>query len=134
MELIGRIKETDIQWVVEWWHISSMVHRCYKDYCVPLVGLHCCSYYSTCRISRQFGERQGAPSGKGVFHNEVFTDRILGRLCEAWPCHRVTRGIAPPRYIYPTTRYKQWLEDDMKWILKEEKACMKTRKKARRAE
>ena len=45
---------------------------------------------------KAIGERQGAPSGKGVFHNEVFTDRILGRLCEAWPCHRVTRGIAPP--------------------------------------
>ena len=36
------------------WHISSMVHRCYKDYCVPLVGLCCCSYYSTYHILRQF--------------------------------------------------------------------------------
>ena len=38
MELMGHIKETNIQWVVEWWHISSMVHRCCKDYFVPLVG------------------------------------------------------------------------------------------------
>ena len=114
MELMGRIKETDIQWVVEWWHISSMVHRCYKDYCVPLVGLRCCSYYSTCCISRQFGKCQGAFSVEGAFHIEVFTNRILVRLHEAWPCHKVTSGIAPPRYIYPTARYKQWLEDDMK--------------------
>ena len=96
MELIGCIKETDIQWVVEWWHISSMVHHCYKDYYVPLVGLRCYSYYSTCCISRQFRERLGAFNGEGAFHTEVFTNRILGRLCEAWPRHRVTRGIAPP--------------------------------------
>ena len=70
MDLIGHIKGTDIQWVVEWWHISSMVHCC-------------CLHYSTCRISRQFGERQGAPSGEGAFHTEVFTNRILGRLREA---------------------------------------------------
>ena len=38
MELMGHIKETNIQWVVEWWHISSMVHHCCKDYFVPLVG------------------------------------------------------------------------------------------------
>ena len=57
MELIGHIKKIDIQWVMEWWHISSMVHCCYKD-CVPLVGLHCCSYYSICCISRKFGEHQ----------------------------------------------------------------------------
>ena len=96
MELMGCIKETDIQWVVEWWHISSMVHHCYKDYYVPLVGLRCYSYYSTCCISRQFRERLGAFNGEGAFHTEVFTNRILGRLCEAWPRHRVTRGIAPP--------------------------------------
>ncbi|KAK9998019.1 hypothetical protein SO802_017622 [Lithocarpus litseifolius] len=60
-----------------------------------------------CALARKFGERQGALSGEGAFHTEVFTNRILGRLCEAWPCRRVTRGIAPPRYIYLTTRYKQ---------------------------
>ena len=134
IELMGYIKETDIQWVVEWWHIARLVHSCCKHYCVPLVGLCCCSYYSTCRISRQFGECQRAFNDEGAFHTEVFTDRILGRFCEAWPRRRVTRGIAPPQYIYHTARYKQWLEDDMKWILRDEKAYMKTSKKARRIE
>ena len=134
MELIGHIKETDIQWVVEWWHISSMVRSCYKDCYVPLVGLCCCSYYSTCCISRQFGEHQRALDDEDAFHTEVFTNRILGRISEAWPHCRVTKGITPPRYIYPTARYKQWLEDDMKWIPRDEKAYMKTSKKARRAE
>ena len=45
MEFMGRLKETDIQWVMEWWHISSMVHSCCKDHCVTLIGLRCCSYY-----------------------------------------------------------------------------------------
>ena len=134
MELMGHIKETGIQWVVEWWHISSMVYRCCKDYCVPLVGLCCCSYYYTCPISRQFGECQGALRGEGAFHTEVFTNKILGRLCEGWPRRRVTRGIALPRYIYLTAGYKLWLEDDRKLIIRDEKSCMKTSKKARRIE
>ena len=96
MELIGHLKETDIQWVVEWWHISSMVHSCYKDCCVPLVGLRCYSYYSTWHISRQFEERQGVLDEEGVFYTEVFTNRILGRISVAWPRHRVTKGIVPP--------------------------------------
>ena len=62
----------------------------------------------------------------------MFTNRILGRISEAWLRHRVMKDIVPPKYIYPTTRYKQWLEDDMKWILKDEKAYMKTSKKARK--
>ena len=111
-----------------------MVHRYYKDYCVPLVRLRCCSYYSTRGISRQFGKHQEAPNGEGAFHIEVFTSKILVRLYEAWPCRRVTRGNAPPRYIYSIARNKQWLEDDMKWILRDEKAYMKTSKKVRRAE
>ena len=41
------------------------------------------------------------------------------------------RDIIPPKYIYPIARYKQWLEDDMKWILKDEKAYTKTSKKIR---
>ena len=131
---MGYLKETNIQWVVEWWHVSSMVHSCCKDCCVTLVGLHYCSYYSTCRISRQFGERQGAPHDECTFHTKVFTNRILGRINEAWPRHRVTKGIVPPRYIYLTVGYKQWLEDDMKWILRDEKAYIKTSNKARRTE
>ena len=96
MELMDLFKETDIQWVVEWWHISSMVPSCYKDHCVTLVGLQCCSYYSNCRISWQFDECQGAPNGKGAYHTAVFTNKILGRISEAWPC-RVTKDIAPPK-------------------------------------
>ena len=101
---------------------------------MTLVGLRCCSYYSTCRISRQFGERQGGPDDEGDFHTAVFTDRILGRISEAWPRRRVTKDIVPPKYIYPIARYKQWLEDNMKWILKDEKTYMKSSKKARRTE
>ena len=99
---------------------------------MTLVGLCCCLYYFTCCISRQFGERQEAPNDENAFHTEVFTNRILGRISEAWPCRRVMKGIVPPQYIYPTARYKQWLEDDMKWILRDEKAYMKTSKKAKR--
>ena len=111
-----------------------MVHNCCKDHYVTLVGLCYCSYYSNCRISRKFGERQGAPGDEGVFHTAVFTNRILGRISEAWPRCRATKDIIPPKYIYPTTSYKQWLKDDMKWILKDEKAHMKTSKKIRRIE
>ena len=64
----------------------------------------------------------------------MFTNKILGRISEAWPHRRVTKDIVPPKYIYPTASYKQWLEDDMKWILKDEKAYMRTSKKARRTE
>ena len=132
MELIGHLKKTNIQWVMEWWHISSMAHSCYKDCCVTLVGLRCYSYYSTCCISTQFVERQGAPHDEGAFHFEVFTNRILGKISKAWPHHRVTKGIVPPQYIYPTTGYNLWLVDDIKWILRDEKAYMKTSKKAKR--
>ena len=134
IELIGRLKVIYIQWVVEWWNISSMVHSCYKGHCVTLVGLLCCSYYSTCRISRQFGERQGAPGDEGAFHIAVFTNRVLGKITEGWPHRRVMKDIVPPKYIYPIASYKQWLRDDMKWILKDEKAHMKTSKKIRRTE
>ena len=131
MELMGHLKETDIQRVVEWWHISSMVHSYFNDRCVPLVGLCCCSCYSICRISRQFGERQGAPDNEGAFYTKVFTNKILGRISETWPRCRVTKCIVP-QYIYPIAKYKQWLEDDIKWILRDEKTYIRTSKKARR--
>ena len=111
-----------------------MVHNCCKDYCVTLVGLRYYSYYSTCRISRKFAERQGAPNDEGAFHTEMFTNRILGRISEAWPHCKVTKGIVLPQYINPIVRYMQWLEDDMKWIMRDEKAYIKTRKKVRRIE
>ena len=101
---------------------------------MTLVRLRCCSYYSNYCVSSQFGERQGALDDEGAFHTTVFTNKILGRINEAWPRHRVTKDIVAPRYIYSIVRYKQWLEDDMKWILKDEKVYMKTSKKAKRTE
>ena len=62
----------------------------------------------------------------------MFTNRILGSISKAWSLRKMTRGIVPPWYIYPIATYKQWLEVNMKWILKDEKAYMKTSKKARR--
>ena len=61
----------------------------------------------------------------------VFTNRILGRISEDWPRRRVMKDIVPPKFIY-TASYKQWLEDDMKWILRDEKAYMRTSKKVMR--
>ena len=55
-EFMKHIDVTDIQWVVEWWHILGMANRVFKDNYVSLVGLRRCSY-STCRIARQFGDR-----------------------------------------------------------------------------
>ena len=62
-----------------------VAHRSLKDNYVPLVGLCYCSYHSTCRIAKQFGDRQGDPSDNGSFHTLEFTDRTLSRICEAWP-------------------------------------------------
>ena len=84
-----------------------MVHSCYKDHYVTLVGLCCYSYYPTCHISMQFGEHQGAPNDEVAFHTIVFTNRILGRISEAWPRCGVTKDIVPPKYIYPIASYKQ---------------------------
>ena len=82
-ELMELIDATNIQWVVKWWRISSMAHRSLKDNFVPLVGLRYCSYYSTCRIARQFGDRQGAPSDDVSFHTLEFTNRTLSKIHEA---------------------------------------------------
>ena len=95
-EFMKHIDVIDIQWVVEWWRILSMVNRSFKDNCVLLVGLHCCSYYSTCLIARQFSDHQGAPSDDGSFHTLAFTDRIFGRIHESWLRRRVSKGICFP--------------------------------------
>ena len=108
-----------------------MVHRSLKDNCVPLVRLHCCSYYSTCRIVRQLGDRQGAPSDDGSFHTLAFTNRTLGKICEFWPQRQVTKGIHIHQFLRPTLGYKKWLEDGMKWVSIDEKAYMKSNKKKR---
>ena len=105
-----------------WWHISSMAYRSLKDNCVPLVGFHYCSYYLTCRIAQQFGDRQGAPSDDGFFHTLEFADRTLSRIHEAWPQRRVTKDNCLPQFLHPTSGYQKWLQDDMKWILINEKA------------
>ena len=126
-----RIDVTDIQWVVEWWRISSMVHCSFMDNCVPLVGLRCCSYYSTCCIVRQFGDRQRAPRDDGSFHTLAFIDRILGKIHESWPQRMVTKGIHFPQFLHPTSGYKKWLEADMKWVSIDEKAYKRSKKRKR---
>ena len=101
------INAADIQWVVEWWRISSMAHRSLKDNCVPLVGLHYCSYYSTCCIARQFGDRQEAPSDDGSFHTLEFTYRTLSKIRESSPQWRVTRGLRPPQFLHPNLEVQE---------------------------
>ena len=108
-----------------------MVHHSLKDNCVPLVGLRYCSYYSACRIARQFGDCQGAPNDDGSFHTLEFTDRTLSKIREAWPRRRVTRDIRPPQFLHPTSRYQKWLKDYMKWVLIDEKAYKKSIKRKR---
>ena len=108
-----------------------MVHYNLKDKCVPLVRLHCCSYYSTCRIARQFGDRQGTPSDDGSFHTLAFANRILAKICDSWLQRRVMKGIRPPQFLHRTLGYKKWLEDDMKWVSIDEKAYIKSNKKKR---
>ena len=120
-----------IQWVVEWWRITDMVNRGFKDNCVPLFELCHCSYYSTCHIARQFGDHQGAPSDNGSFHTLAFTDRILGRIRESWLWRRVTKGICFPQFLHPTLRYKKWLKVDMKWVPIDEKAYKWSNKRKR---
>ena len=83
-----------------------MAHCSLKDNYVPLVGLHYCSYYSTCHIARKFGDHQGAPSDDGSFHTLEFTDRTVSRIREFWPQRRVTKGIRPPQFFHPTLGYK----------------------------
>ena len=128
-EFMKHIKVLDIQWVVDWWRISSMVNHSFKDNCVPLVGLYYCSYYSTCCIARQFGDCQGAPSDDGSFHTLAFTKRILGRICETWLRRRVTKGIHFPQFLHPTLGYKKWIEVDMKWVHIDEKAYNRSNKR-----
>ena len=84
IELLKHLTLADIQWVVEWWRIEAMSSCGFKENCVPLVGLRCCSYYPTCHITRQLSDCQGVPCGNGFFHTLAFTKRILGRIKEIW--------------------------------------------------
>ena len=130
-EFMKRNDVTDIQWVVEWWRISSMVNYSFKDNCVPLVRLRCCSHYSTCRIARQFGDHQGASSNDGSFHKLAFSYRILGRICESWPRQRVTKASVFLNSFIQLWGCKKWLEADMKWVLIDEKAYKRSNKRKR---
>ena len=130
-ELMKCIDAIDIQWVVKWWRMSSMAYCSLKDNCIPLVGFCFCSYYSTCCISKQFGDHQGAPSDGGSFHTLEFIDWTLSRIREAWPQRRLTRDICLPQFLHPTLGYQKWLQDDMKWILIDKKAYQKSSKRKR---
>ena len=55
IEILKHLTTFDVQWVMEWWHIISMVNRVFEDNCAPLFGLRHCSYYSLDHITRQFG-------------------------------------------------------------------------------
>ena len=90
-EFLKRLFPSWIQWVVEWWRITV-----FKGKCVPLVGLPRYSYYSICRIARQFGDCQGAPSDDGLLHTLAFTNRILGRIRETWLKRMVAKDIYFP--------------------------------------
>ena len=73
-----------------------MVNHGFKDNYVPLVGLRRCSYHSTCRIARQFGDRHGAPSDDGSFHTFAFIMRVLGIIHETWSQRMITKDICFP--------------------------------------
>ena len=73
-----------------------MVNRSFKDNYVTLVMLFHYSYYFTCRIARQFGDRQGAPSDDGSFHTLALTERILGKLCETCSWRMTAKDIHFP--------------------------------------
>ena len=48
-------------------HQRGQSNCVFNDNCVPLIGLHRCSYYSPGCIARQFGIRQGVPNDDGLF-------------------------------------------------------------------
>ena len=101
-ELMKCINVTYIQWVVEWWRILGMVNHVFKDNCVLLVGLHHCSYYSSDRIARKFGDHQRIPSNDGVFHISIFNEKVLGRIYETWLKRMVAKDICFPQFLHPT--------------------------------
>ena len=123
------IDVSDIQWVVEWWRITTMVNCIFKDNCVPLVGLKHCPYYSLDHITRQFRDRQGIPSADNFFHISVFIETVLGRICGTWLKRMVAKVICFPQFLHPTLGYKAWLKADMKWVHMDEKAYNRSKKR-----
>ena len=120
-EFQKRLPPSRVQWVVEWWRITSMVNRVFKDNYIPLVGLRLCSFYSTCRIARQFDDRQGAPSDDGLFHTLAFTNRIFSKIRDAWLRRMVAKDICFPRFLHPTSGYKAWLAANIRLGYREER-------------
>ena len=130
-EFLKRLSPLGVQWVVEWGCITDMVNCGFKDNCVPLVGLYCCSYYSTCCIARQFSDCQWAPSDDGSFHTLAFTERVLGRICETCSRRMITRDARFPQFLHPTLGYKDWFSTDMRLVYREEKDYKKSNKRKR---
>jgi len=116
IEFLNYLSPLGVQWVAGWWRIGAMSSYGFKENCVPLVGLCCCSYYPMCCIARQLGDRQGVPHGNGYFHTMAFTKRILGRTHETWSRWVMNRGIDFPQFLYPTSGYKDWLSIDMRAV------------------
>ena len=56
-EFLKHLSPIGVQWVVECWHIEAMSRCGFKENRFPLVGLRRCSYYPTCHIAPQFGDR-----------------------------------------------------------------------------
>ena len=75
-EFLRRLTPSDIQWVVECWHIKAMTSYDFKEKCVILIGPRHCSYYPIHRIARQFGDRQGVPYDNDSFNTLVLTLRF----------------------------------------------------------
>ena len=131
IELLNCLTSSDVQWVVEWWHIEAMSSCGFKENFVPLVRLRYYSYHPTCRIIRQFGDRKGVPYGNGSFHTLAFTIRILGRIHETWSWRAMNRDIHFPQFLHPTFGYWDRLSIDMKAVHWEEKDHKKSNKRKR---
>ena len=108
-----------------------MISYGFKENCVPLVRHHRCSYYPTCCIARQFGDRQRVPCDNGSYHILAFTKSVLDRIKENWPQWAMNRDIYFPQFLNPTLGYKNWLSIDMGSIHGEENDHKKSNKRKR---
>ena len=67
------------------------------------------SYYSPGYIARWFDDRQGVLNDDGIFHISIFTEGVLGIICETWLKRMVTKDICFLQFLHPTSGYKTWL-------------------------
>ena len=130
-KLLKHLTSTNIQWEIEWWRIEAMISYGFKENCVPLVGLRRCTYYLTCRIAWQFGDRQRVPCDNGSYHILAFTKSVLGRIKENWPRRAMNKDIHFPQFLNPTLGYKNWLSTDMRSVHREENDHKKSNKRKR---